>query len=93
MEGRVEEIRIELKNSCSDTMLNYQLSQKYKLLWLPRMAPTANYENDQQQQPICQKPQPTTIGSNTKLKTKYKIEKRKQEREKNTRDYVVWPIA
>ena len=52
------------------------------------MAPTANYENDQQQQPICQKPQPTTIGSNTKLKTiisNRETEARKREEHKRLR--------
>ena len=52
------------------------------------MAPTANYENDQQQQPICQKPQPTTIGSNTKLKTiisNRETEARKKEEHKGLR--------
>jgi len=32
MGGRVEKTGIELRTSCSDTMLNYQLSQKLKLL-------------------------------------------------------------
>ena len=32
MGGRVEESGIELRVSCFDTMLNYQFSQKLKLL-------------------------------------------------------------
>ena len=32
MGGRVEETRIKLKTFRSDIMLNYQLSQKFKLL-------------------------------------------------------------
>ena len=32
MGGRMEETGIELRTSCFDTMLNYRLSQKLKLL-------------------------------------------------------------
>jgi len=32
MGGKVEKTKIELMISCSDTMLNYRLSQKFKLL-------------------------------------------------------------
>ena len=32
MGGKVEETGIDLRISCSDIMLNYQLSQKFKLL-------------------------------------------------------------
>ena len=32
MGGRLEETEIELRTPCSDTILNYRLSQKFKLL-------------------------------------------------------------
>ena len=45
MRGRVEETMIEPKISCSDIMLNYRLSQKFKLLGYGKFNHLTNTSN------------------------------------------------
>ena len=44
-EIRVEEAKIELRISCSDTMLNYRFSQKLKLLGYDKFNHLTNTSN------------------------------------------------